>query len=238
MDIARWKQDAAEAAAKLVKNGEILGLGSGTTVVEVVRCLAKRGSRATIVPGSIATERLASELGLKLGSLDQNPRLDLMIDGADEVDADFNLIKGGGGAHTREKIVASAAKRVVIVVDSTKLVRRLGERMPVPVEVLPFAHEFTARKLAELGGKPRLRLTEKGRPFETDNGNYIIDVKFARIGIPAELERAINDVPGVLENGIFVGATDLVFVGYWGGCKILRSEGDFLALVRKLRGNV
>ena len=235
MDIAGWKRNAAEAAAELVKDEEPLGLGSGTTVAEVLRCLAERGSKATIVPGSNATEILARELGLKLGSLDQNPKLDLMIDGADEVDAKFNMIKGGKGAHTREKIIASVARRVVIVVDRTKLVQWLGERMPVPVEVLPFAPQFIARKLAEFGGKPKLRMTDRGQPFKTDNGNYIIDVRFARIERPDYLERAINGISGVVENGIFTGVADVVCVGYEGGCKILRSKRDFTAFVRELK---
>jgi ribose 5-phosphate isomerase A len=168
-----------------------------------------------------------AEGGLKLGPLDDFPELDFMLDGADELDKNFNLIKGRGGAHTREKIVASAAKRVVIIVDRTKLVRKLGERSPVPVEVLPFAHEYTMCKLAELG-EPKLRLTLAGTPFVTDDGNYIADVKFRSIAKPTEIEQKINRVPGVVENGIFVGVADEVLVGHESGCTRLRSKRDFL----------
>jgi len=233
ISVEEWKIAAAEAAAKLVKRGMVVGLGSGTTVAQVVRALAKKKPGAIFVPSSIYIQRLASEFGLKLASLHEYRRLDLMIDGADEVDANFNMIKGRGGAHTREKIVAGAAKRVVIVVDRTKLVKRLGEKMPVPVEVLPFAYKPAIHKLAELGGKPMLRTTPSGAPFVTDDGNYIIDVKFREVAKPAELERAINRVPGVVENGIFVGVADIVLVGCEGGCKIFRSKRNFLNFLKK-----
>lgn len=232
--IEGWKRNAAEAATRLVKDGMVVGLGSGTTVAHAVRALAEKKSRAVFVPSSSATQRLAAELGLRLSSLAKHPQLDLVIDGADEVDPNFNLIKGGGGAHTREKIVESAGKRVVIIVDRTKLVKHLGERSPVPVEVLPFAHEYTMRGLGELGGKPKLRLTSAGTPFVTDDGNYLIDVSFGPIAHPEELERAINRVPGVIENGIFTGVADVVFVGYDDGCRVLRTKGDFLDFVRQL----
>jgi len=231
--VEEWKRAAAEAAAKLVCDGMVVGLGSGTTVAQVVRTLARFKPKATFVPSSSATQRLASKLGLRLGSLDAHERLDLMLDGADEVDPNFNLIKGRGGAHTREKIVASAARRVVIIVDLTKLVRRLGERTPVPVEVLPFAGEYTMRELAKLGGEPKLRLTSAGVPFVTDNGNFIVDLKFARIAQPAKLEQEINRVPGVVENGIFVDVADLVIVGQKDGCSKLRSKRDFLRFMRR-----
>ena len=160
MGIEEWKRAAAEAAAKLVRDGMVVGLGSGTTVAQVVRALARLKPKATFVPSSSATQRLASKLGLRLSSLDSHERLDLMLDGADEVDPNFNLIKGRGGAHTREKMVASAARRVVIIVDITKLGRRLGKCMPVPVEVLSFAREYTMRKLAKLGGAATGRLSD------------------------------------------------------------------------------
>ena len=228
METEKWKRDAAEAAAKLVRDEMVVGLGSGTTVAEIIRALAKLNPKATFVPSSSITQRLASDLGLKLSSLDVHDKLDLMVDGADEVDSDFNMIKGGGGAHTREKIVAGAAKRVVIVVDRTKLVKKLGERAPVPVEVIPFTRDYTARKLAELGGEPKLRGAASGSPFVTDDGNYILDVKFHSIPKPAELEQKINRVSGVVENGIFVDVADMVLVGHSGGCKTLRTKKDFL----------
>ncbi len=227
-----WKREAAKVAAKLVRDKMVVGLGSGTTVAEIIRILAKLKPKATFIPSSSPTQRLAGDLGLKLSSLDVHEKLDLMIDGADEVDPDFNMIKGGGGAHTREKIVAGAAKRVAIVVDRTKLVKKLGERAPVPVEVLPFAREYTARKLAELGGEPKLRVAMGGSPFVTDDGNYILDMKFHSIINPAELEQKINRIPGVVENGIFVGVADLVLVGYESGCMKLDSKQAFLKFMR------
>lgn len=235
MGVEDWKISAAEAAARLVKRGMIVGLGSGSTVAHVVKYLAKLKHDASFVPSSIATQRLASELGLKLAPLHEYRRLDLMIDGADEVDTSFNMIKGKGGAQTREKIVADAAKRVVIVVDRTKLVSLLGEKMPVPVEVLPFVYKTAIRRLAELGGKPVLRVTPTGAPFVTDDGNYIVDVKFRSISNPAKLEQVINRVPGVIENGIFVGVADIVLVGHEGGCKILKSKKDFVNFARALK---
>ena len=235
MGVEDWKISAAEAVARLVERGMAVGLGSGSTVAHVAKYLAKLKSGASFVPSSIATQRLVSELGLKLASLHEYRKLDLMIDGADEVDADFNMIKGRGGAQTREKIVADAAKRVVIVVDRTKLVDRLGEKMPVPVEVLPFVYKTAIRKLAEIGGKPVLRVTPTGAPFVTDDGNYIIDVKFRSISNPAKLEQGINRVPGVIENGIFVGVADIVLVGHEGGCKILKSKKDFVNFTRTLK---
>lgn len=233
LEVEIWKKSSGQAAAKLVKAGMAVGLGSGTTVAYVVRTLARSKSRAIFIPSSFATQKLASELGLKLGSLEDYPKLNLMIDGADEVDPDFNMIKGRGGAQTREKIVASAARKAVIVADRMKLVGQLGERTPVPVEVLPFVHKFTMQKLAELGGGPRLRITTTGTPFITDNGNYIIDVKFASIPRPAELETEINRVPGVVENGLFAGVADVVLVGHEGGCATLKSKQDFLKFMRR-----
>lgn len=235
MRVEKWKQTAAREAAKLVRSGMVVGLGSGTTVAHVIRALARLGPRAIFVPSSSTTQRLSSGLGLKLSSLDAHEKIDLMLDGADEVDPNFNLIKGRGGAHTREKIVAGAAKRVVIVVDQTKLVRKLGERSPVPVEVLPFAREYTMRKLTELGGEPKLRIGESGGSFVTDDGNYIVDVKFRSIPSPAELEQKINRVPGVVENGIFAGVADEVLVGHEGGCARLKSKRDFLKFMRSTK---
>lgn len=231
LEVESWKNTAARAAAKFVKNGMAVGLGSGTTVTHLVRGLAEQRPKAIFIPSSIATQNLASELGLKLGSLEDYPKLNLAIDGADEVDPNFNMIKGKGGAHTREKIVVSAAKKVLIMVDRTKLVKRLGERAPVPVEVLPFEYKFTMIKLSKLNGKAILRTTSARAPFVTDNGNYIIDVKFPQISRPAELEAKINTVPGVVENGLFVDVADEVFVGHEGGCARLKSERDFLNFV-------
>jgi ribose 5-phosphate isomerase A len=245
LDVEGWKRAAAEAAAKLAQDGMVVGLGSGSTVTEIVRALAKVKPKSTFVPASSSTERLATELGLKMGSLDDYNKFDLVLDGADEVGPDFNLIKGRGGAHTREKILARGAKRLVIVVDKTKLVQKLGERSPVPVEILPFirdkslgfAHKHVMEKLAELGGKPKLRVEKDGVPFVTDNGNYILDVNFGVISDPAKLERDLGYLSqiGVVENGLFINLTDEVLVGYDGGCKRLRSKKDFLKFMPKER---
>jgi ribose 5-phosphate isomerase A len=195
------------------------------------------------VPASSSTEKLAVKLGLKMSSLDDYGEFDLVLDGADEVDPDFNLIKGRGGAHTREKILARGAKRLVIAVDKTKLARKLGERSPVPVEILPFirdkslafAHKHVMEKLVGLGGKPMLRVGKDGKPFVTDNGNYILDVNFGVISDPAALERKLSELAqiGVVENGLFINLTDEVLVGYDGGCKRLRTKEDFLKFMDK-----
>ncbi|MEW6222395.1 MAG: ribose-5-phosphate isomerase RpiA [Candidatus Hadarchaeota archaeon] len=235
MSVEDWKIAAAEAAAKLVRAGTVVGLGSGTTVAEVVGAIARLRPKATFVPASSSTEKLAKKLGLKLDSLNNHDKLDLAIDGADEVDPKFNMIKGHGGAHTREKLVAAAAKRLVIVVDSTKLVLRIGERSPVPVEVLPFAVGYAERELLALGGHPKLRAVAGQKPFVTDNGNYILDVKFHRISDPEKLELEINKILGVVENGIFVGMADEVLVGHEGGCARLKSRRDFLQFMRKTK---
>jgi ribose 5-phosphate isomerase A len=234
LEVEGWKDASARVAAKFVKTGMAIGLGSGTTVTHVIRVLAEQRPKAIFIPSSIATQNLACELGLKLSSLEDCPKLDLMIDGADEVDPDFNMIKGKGGAHTREKIVVGAAEKVLIIVDRTKLVKRLVERAPVPVEVLPFEYKFTMLKLSKLNGKAILRTTSARAPFVTDNGNYIIDVKFPQISRPAELEAKINAVPGVVENGLFVDVADEVFVGHEGGCARLKLKRDFLNFL--LRG--
>ena len=233
LDTEAWKIAAVKAAAKLVRDDMKVGLGSGTTVAKLIRELSELKSKAVFVASSSESQSLAAELGLKLSSLDVHDKLDLTIDGADEVDKNFDMIKGHGGAHTREKIVAGAAKRVVIIVDRGKLVRRLGERFPVPVEVLPFALQYTMRKLAGLGGEPQLKIGASGEPLITDNGNYIIDVKFQSIAQPARLERDINNLPGVIENGIFPDVADVVLVGYEDGCKALRSKRDFLNFLKR-----
>jgi ribose 5-phosphate isomerase A len=161
----------------------------------------------------VATERLATEHGIALISLVEAKEIDIAIDGADEVDSNLDMIKGGGGALAREKLVALASKRRVMVVDWTKIVTTLGLTFKLPVEVLPFAWSYTARLLGELECVPQLRLKGKS-PFETDNGNYIIDCKFEGISDPASLEKRIKLLPGVVESGLFVGIADLLIVGF------------------------
>jgi len=218
-------------AAKLVRDGMVVGLGSGTTVAEVIKELSELNPDATYVAASSSSQRLAKKLGLRLSSLGAYHKLDMTIDGADEVDPNFDMIKGHGGAQTREKIVAEAAKKVVIVVDKTKLVKKLGQRFPVPVEVLPFAKDYTINRLAELGGKPVLK-TIDNVPLLTDNGNYLVEVWFKGINNAAKLEQKINELPGVVDNGLFAGVADVLFVGHEEGCTILRDKKNFLKFLK------
>lgn len=210
----------------------VVGLGSGTTVAKLIEALAELRPDAVYIAASSSSEKLADELGLRLSSFEHHHQLDLTIDGADEVDPNFNMIKGHGGAHTREKIVAGAARKMAVIVDKTKLVRRLGQRFPVPVEVLPFAKDYTMKKLAALG-RPSLK-TRDGRPVVTDNGNYLIEVWFKRISNAAKLEEKINSLPGVIDNGIFAGFADVLYVGHENGCTVLRDKKSFLNFLNKI----
>jgi len=221
------KLNAGVEAAKLVRNGMLLGLGTGSTVSYALRELAERikhdGLKVQGVATSVQTEGLAKELGIPLTSLEKHPRLDLDIDGADEVDPDLNLIKGGGGAHVREKIVAKASELVAIVVDESKLSRRLGEKSAVPVEVLPFALPLVTREMSSLGGRCKLRMVKGlNEAFRTDNGNLILDCDFGPIPEPDALEADIRSIPGVLESGIFHHVANLVIVGSSVGTRVIR----------------
>jgi ribose 5-phosphate isomerase A len=224
------KVNAAEAAVKLVKDGQVLGIGSGSTVEHFIRLLGERIRKEELevygVPSSFQSYFLALDSGIRIVGLDEFDVLDLAVDGADEVDSDLNLIKGGGGAFTREKIVDSAAKEFVVIVDWSKKVNRLGEKFPVPVEVLPFAYGYVCRRLRKLGGEPILRKAKlKLGPVISDNGNFIVDVKFSRIKDVKNLERDINNIPGVVDNGIFPSSlVDIVFVGYSDRVEILKRE--------------
>jgi ribose 5-phosphate isomerase A len=210
------KRDAAECAIQFVSDGQVVGLGTGSTAAFAIQGLGRRvagGLRISGVPTSKASEALALMVGIPLRDLNDVQRVDITIDGADEVDPAFNMIKGGGGALTREKLVALLSERCVYVVDERKLVGRLGQSFAVPVEVLPFAWAASARRLTELGCESLLR-GPRDRPFVTDNGNYIIDCQFAPIANPVELEKAIKQVPGVIESGLFVGIADELVIGF------------------------
>jgi len=213
------KQEVAKAVVARVQSGAIVGLGSGSTAALMIQYLGDRlrsGELKDIkgVPTSFQSTVLARQYGIPLVSLDEIETIDIAIDGADEVDPHHNLIKGGGAAHTREKIVDSLAEQFIVVVDSSKLVDRLGSTFKVPVEVIPMAITPVARAIEKLGGQPELRMAvKKAGPVITDQGNMVIDVKFATIDNPAEMEKTLNNIPGVLENGIFVGVVDLVLVG-------------------------
>jgi ribose 5-phosphate isomerase A len=223
-DTDRLKARAAEKALEFVGDGMAIGLGTGSTAAHVIRLLAHRvheGLRVLGVPTSVATETLAREMGIPLTTLEERPELDLVIDGADEVDPDRNLIKGAGGALVREKVVAAAARKRVIVVDESKLVPVLGRRFPVPVEVVGFAVPVASRALVRLGGRVEVRRAE-GRPYRTDNGNPILDVRFADIRDPGRLERDIAVIPGVVDCGLFVDLDPIVVVAGNDGTRVLQ----------------
>ena len=216
----QMKQAVALAAVDQIENGMILGLGSGSTAALMIEALAVKIKSGEIkdvvgVTTSFQGEVLASELGIPLKSLSSVSEIDLAIDGADEVDPKFQLIKGGGACHVQEKLVAALAKKFIVVVDSTKLVKKLNLDFKLPVEVLPSAWKQVQKTLHDLGGKGNLRMAQKkAGPIVTDQGNLILDLSF-RHGIdqPDLLESQINNIPGVLENGLFVNLTDQVLVG-------------------------
>lgn len=210
------KKRAAEFALSYVQEGQVVGLGTGSTAKYAIEGLAKmvqEGLNVVGVPTSTATAALAKSLGIPLIDLNEASLINITIDGADEVDPQFNMIKGGGGALTREKLVAIASSRRVMLVDETKLVSALGETRALPVEVLPFCWVLTARRLRELGCEPQPRLAA-GRHFVTDNGNYVLDCKFPPIQRPAELESSIKLLPGVVESGLFVSLADTLVIGF------------------------
>jgi ribose 5-phosphate isomerase A len=213
------KQEVGKAAAARVKSNSIVGLGTGSTTAYAIQYIGERLASGDLkniigVPTSFQAEVLAKKYGIPLTTLDAIDHIDIAIDGADEVDPQKNLIKGGGAAHTREKVVDSLAAEFVVVVDSGKLVDQLGSTFLLPVEVIPMALTPVMRKLEELGGKTDLRMgVKKAGPVVTDQGNLVIDVKFDHIEDPLTLESTINNIPGVLENGLFVGVADVILVG-------------------------
>ena len=221
------KELAARRAVEYVVDGMVVGLGTGSTADFAIRALGERarseGLEIRCVPTSLASARLGEQVGLDIRSLEDNPAVDLTIDGADEFDPRLDLIKGLGGALLREKIVAGASAREVIIVDASKRVERLGTRSPLPVEVVPFAWTLSRMRLMELGPGVELRRDREGRPFVTDNGNYILDCRFPEgLADPADVERRIDGIPGVVENGLFIGIADTVVVGDRGRCRVLQ----------------
>ena len=209
------KEAAGRAAAKLVRDGDIVGLGTGSTAYFAVVALGERvkaGLKIIGIPTSVRTADLARAVGIPLTTLDEHPEIDITIDGADEVDPKLNLIKGGGGALTREKVIATASKKMVVVADSGKVVAVLG-KFPLPVEVIAFARTVVERKIAALGGSPKLRLKPDGSPYLTDNGNEILDCSFGKIADPPALARELSGTPGVVEHGLFIGLAKLAIVG-------------------------
>jgi ribose 5-phosphate isomerase A len=216
---------AAESAVAQVTDGLIVGLGSGSTAAFAVDTLGKRvqeGLRILGIPTSERTAAQARALGIPLSNLEDHPHVDITIDGADEVEQKhLDLIKGRGGALLREKIVASASKKLVIVVHSDKLVTRLGVKEPVPIEIVPFGWQSAAQRLSNLGAKPLLRRNPDGAPYLTDGGNYIVDCAFETIDSAESLAREIDHVVGVVEHGLFVGLTSEVHVAGAGGVRVL-----------------
>lgn len=207
------KEAAARASLKFVKDGNVVGLGSGTTAMHFIQLLGeqvKNGLRIRGIPSSVRSREQATSLGIPLTTFDECQEIDVTIDGADEVDPALRLIKGGGGALLREKIVASATRQVVIVVDATKRVPVLG-RFPLPVEVIKFARALVAKKIEALGATVELRQAD-GKPYLTDENNYILDCRFGEISKPDVLARQLSDMPGVVEHGLFIGMANVVLV--------------------------
>jgi len=215
------KRQAGERAAEFVMDGMKVGLGTGSTVHYTLLALGRRvqeeGLDIVGVPTSVRTERTSLKVGIPLGDLDELGTLDVTIDGADEVDPHLNLIKGLGGALVREKIVAAHSRELIIVVDGSKMVEVLGTRSPLPVEVFKMGHRRLHPALADLGCAPALRLGDGDVPFVSDNGNHIYDCRFQRIPRPHELEMEINNVVGVVENGLFLDMATSVVVASTSG---------------------
>ena len=217
------KRLAAEKACEYIEDEMILGLGTGSTVDYALRKIGKmvnEGLKIKGIPTSFRTKKIAKEEKIPLTSLEENPEIDLTIDGADEVDSELRLIKGGGGALTREKMIAYYSKKVIIVIDETKVVKMLGIDFSLPVEVVKFGWTSTKEKLKEFNCNVELRKI-MNNPYITDNSNYILDCEFDRIKDPVKLEIDINNIPGVVENGLFIGLADEIIVGSKQGIKTL-----------------
>ena len=233
MDARQLKVEAARAALAHVGSGMRLGIGTGTTAEEFVRLLAEKvatGLEVIGVPTSERTAALCRELGVPLSTLEETPELDLTIDGADEVDPNLTLIKGGGGALLREKIVATASQRMIVISDASKLVVTLG-KFPLPVEVVRFGLAATRNMIEVLAadagceGEIKLRLAD-GRPFETDSGNLILDCAFGQIADPEALEDALKLIPGVVESGLFLGIADAAVIAGPDGVVVHERDAD------------
>jgi len=210
------KKLAGEEAVKYIEDGMIVGLGTGSTVEYTLRKLGelvRNGLKIKGIPTSIHTKRIAKEENIPLTNLEENPEIDVTVDGADEVDSNLNLIKGGGGALTREKIIAFHSKKLIIVVDDSKVVKALGIDFSLPVEVIKFSWPCTKKVLEDFGCNVEIRKVMGDEPFITDNGNYILDCEFERIDEPEVLEKEINQIPGVVENGLFIDLAHEVIVG-------------------------
>lgn len=210
------KKLAAERGIEMIRENQIVGLGTGSTAkfaIEGLGRLVREGLAIRGVPTSNATRKLAADVGIPLLNLNEVDSIDITLDGADEIDSNFDMIKGGGGALTREKLVALASRERVILVDDSKLVARLGAARTLPVEVLAFSWRYSARHLDQMGCGATLRMDGK-RPFVTDNGHYILDCDCGAIEEPATLQREIKLLPGVIESGLFIGIADKLVIGF------------------------
>jgi ribose 5-phosphate isomerase A len=220
VDAEVLKRAAAKEAVKDIRDGDILGLGSGTTVKHLINELATRikseGLRVLAVSSSFDTSLLASENSIPLTTLDEHPKLSKCFDGADRVDKNLNMIKGGGGCHTREKIIASASNTVIILVDYTKLIDRITGDNSIPVEVIPFSYKLVSEKISETGGILKLRYAGASKlgPVLGDNGGFIGDVTFPEEGDLKRLDSLLNSIPGIIEHGLFLNMADVVYVAY------------------------
>ena len=228
MDRENQKKIAAEKATERVRSGTVVGLGTGSTVYYALLklgAMVREGLDIIGIPTSAGTEKIATAQQIPLATLASHPSLDLTIDGADEVDKDLNLIKGGGAALVREKIIANASKEILIVVDESKVSRVLGTTFPLPVEIVRFGWEATQTEVNRICGKSTLRLApdQDGNPHPliTDNGNYILDCHFDGIPVPEAVELQLNNIPGVVENGIFVNRADKIIIGTPSGIRYM-----------------
>jgi ribose 5-phosphate isomerase A len=221
------KEVAARASLKYVRDGQVVGLGTGSTATIAIRLLGelvRGGLKIRGIPTSIASRDLATQLGIPLTTFDEVQQIDVTIDGADEFDPALNLIKGGGGAMLREKVVASATKQQVIVTDSSKQVQVLG-KFPLPVEVIGFAEPLVAKEIADLGARVVQRKDSAGKPYLTDEGHHILDCHFGEIPDPPALARRLSDMPGIVEHGLFVGMAWVVLMAKAGEVEEFRGGG-------------
>lgn len=232
MDSEELKLKAAEQAFTYVKTGMKLGLGTGSTAakfVEVLGAQTSKGFKVICVPTSEETRAQAEALGIPLTTLDETPFLDLVVDGADEIDEQLHLTKGGGGALLREKIVAMASERMIVIADESKQVKHLGA-FPLPIEVVPFGLKATIGMITELcrgaglTGPIHMRHTEDGKPFLTDGGHYIVDCAFGQIPNPMELNDILTLIPGIVEHGLFLGVADVAIIAGQNGITVLEAK--------------